>query len=137
MQVLLATTNKAKIKYYGTKLKEQGIEILTIEDLNLNLDVEETGKSPNENAILKAKAYYEVSEIPTIAIDDGLFFENVPDEIQPGVNVRRINGKRLSDTEMIEYYKGIVKQYGTLGQLKGYFLKSVAIVFGEKTDRTV
>lgn len=132
MQVLLATTNKAKIKYYGTKLKEQGIEILTIEDLNLNLDVEETGKSPNENAILKAKAYYEVSEIPTIAIDDGLFFENVPDEIQPGVNVRRINGKRLSDTEMIEYYKGIVKQYGTLGQLKGYFLKSVAIVFGEK-----
>ncbi|MCI9234332.1 MAG: hypothetical protein HFH08_07105 [Bacilli bacterium] len=133
MKVLLATTNKAKIKYYGTKLKEQGIEVLSIEDLNLGLDVEESGKSPNENAILKAKAYYEVSKIPTIAIDEGLFFESVPDEIQPGVNVRRVNGKRLSDTEMIEYYKGLVKQFGTLGQLNGYFLKSVAIVYGEET----
>lgn len=132
MQVLLATTNKAKIKYYGTRLKEQGIEVLNINDLQLNIEVEETGKSPNENAIIKAKAYHNASKLLTIAIDEGLFFENIPDDIQPGVHVRRVNGKRLNDKEMIDHYKNLVKKYGTLGQLKGYFLKSVAIVFGEE-----
>lgn len=133
MQVLLATTNKAKIKYYGTKLKEKGIEVLSLNDLNLNINVEETGKTPSENAIQKAKAYYKASNMLTIAIDEGLYFENIPDEIQPGVHVRRVNGKRLNDNEMIEYYKNLVKKYGISGQLKGYFLKSVAIVLENET----
>lgn len=129
MQFLLATTNKAKIKYYGTGLLEQGIDILTLRDLNIDLEVEENGKNPIDNAILKAKAYYEASKLPTIAIDEGLFFENVPEEVQPGVYVRRVNGKRLEDNEMVSYYKNLVKEYGNSGQLKGYFLKSVAIVY--------
>lgn len=57
-----------------------------------------------------------------------MFLENVPDSVQPGTHVRRVNGKRLSDNEMIEYYIGIVNQYGENGFLKGYFLKGVAIV---------
>lgn len=129
MQFLLATTNKSKIKYYGAGLIEQGIEILTLRDLNIDLEVEETGKNPVDNAVLKAKAYYEASQLPTIAIDEGLFFEGVPEEIQPGVFVRRVNGKRLEDSEMIEYYKNLVKEYGTSGELNGYFLKSVAIAY--------
>lgn len=136
MEVLLATTNKAKIKYYGSKLKEKRIKVLNLNDLNLNLYVEENGKSPSENAMIKAKAYYEISKIPTIAIDEGLFFENVPDEIQPATHVRRVNGKQLNDDEMIEYYKNLVKKYGTEGQLKGYFLKSVAIVFDNEITFT-
>lgn len=100
--------------------------------MNIDIDVEETGKSPNENAIIKAKVYYEVSKIPTIAIDEGLFFEQVPEEIQPGVFVRRVNGKKLNGEEMVKYYKNLVKKYGTQGQLKGYFLKSVAIVYEER-----
>ena len=52
MEVLLATTNKAKIKYYGKKLKEKGIDVLSLNDVSLDLDVEETGKSPSENAII-------------------------------------------------------------------------------------
>ena len=129
MQFLLATTNKSKIKYYGAGLIEHGIEILTLRDLNIDLEVEETGKNPVDNAVLKAKAYYEASQLPTIAIDEGLFFEGVPEEIQPGVFVRRVNGKRLEDSEMIEYYKNLVKEYGTSGKLNGYFLKSVAIAY--------
>ena len=37
MKYLLATTNKAKIRYYGTKLKKRGIEIITLEDLNIEV----------------------------------------------------------------------------------------------------
>lgn len=133
MKYLLATTNKAKIRYYGTKLKEHGIEIVTLEDLNIECDVDETGKNPIENAIIKASAYHKLSGMVTIALDEGLFLEEVPDSIQPGTHVRRINGKRLNDIEMIEYYIDLVNKYGKNGILKGYFLKGVAIVNQENT----
>lgn len=128
MKYLLATTNKAKIRYYGTKLREQGIEIVTLEDLNIKCNVDETGKNPIENAIIKASAYNQISGMPTIALDEGLFLKGVPDHIQPGTHVRRVNGKRLNDIEMIEYYIDLVNKYGENGILKGYFLKGVAIV---------
>ncbi len=131
MKVLLATTNDAKIKYYGTRLKEKGINLVTLKDLEIDVDVDETGKDPIENAVIKAKTYYEISQLPTIAIDDGLFFENVPEEVQPGTHVRRVGEKRLNDQEMIEHYINLVNQYGTDGKLNGYFLKGVAVVNGE------
>lgn len=43
-----------------------------------------------------------------------MYFDNVPDEIQPGAHVRTVNGVCLSDGQMIEYYSGLVKQYGNL-----------------------
>ena len=36
------------------------------------------------------------------------------DEVQPGVPIRNVNGKCLSDEERMEYYAGLVRQYGTL-----------------------
>lgn len=133
MKYLLATTNKAKIRYYGTKLRERGIEILTLEDLKIECEVDETGKNPIENAIIKARAYNKLSDIPTIALDEGLFLDGVPDNIQPGTHVRRVNGKRLNDVEMIEHYIDLVNRYGENGVLKGYFLKGVAIVHQDST----
>jgi len=133
MKILLATTNDAKIKYYGTRLEEKGIDLVTLKDLKIDIDVDETGKDPIENAVIKARAYNEISHLPTIAIDDGLFLENVPEEIQPGTHVRRIGNKRLNDQEMIEYYINLVNQYGIDGKLDGYFLKGVAIVDKDHT----
>lgn len=128
MKILLATTNKAKIRYYGNKLKQKGIDIVTLEELGITCDVDETGNNPIENAIIKAKAYYGISHIPTIALDEGLFLENIPDEIQPGTHVRKVNNRRLNDKEMIDYYISLVNKYGKDGKLLGYFLKGVAII---------
>ena len=75
--------------------------------------------------------YSKKSGMITIAMDDGLFLDNVPDEVQPGTHVRRVNGKRLNDTEMIEHYISLVNKYGTNGELTGYFVKGVAIVSGD------
>ena len=52
MKYLFATTNKAKIKYYANRLQENGIDIVTLEDLNITIDVEETGNDPVENALI-------------------------------------------------------------------------------------
>lgn len=45
-------------------------------------------------------------------MDDSLYIENVPSDKQPGLYVRRVNGKILNDEEMLEHYIGLVKQYG-------------------------
>ena len=128
MKVLFATTNKAKMKSYGTPLIKNGIELVSLNDLNIDIDVDENGNDVVENACIKAKAYYEISNMNTFAIDEGLYFEDVEDQIQPGTHVRRVNGKRLNDEEMIDYYLDLVNKYGKNGILRGYFKKAVALI---------
>lgn len=111
-KVLFATTNPAKVKKYAEKLEKRGIEVKTIKDLGINLQVEETGKNAIENAYIKAKAYYDATGITTIGMDNNLFIEELPEEKQPGTYVRRVNGNTLTDDEMIEYYTSLVKEYG-------------------------
>lgn len=76
--------------------------------------VSEDGNSPLENARLKALAYYNAFQIPVFSCDSGLYFDNVPDEVQPGVYVRNVGGKCLSDEEMMEYYADLVRKFGNL-----------------------
>ena len=131
MEVLFATTNPAKIKSYKEKLEEHGIKVLTLKDLGLNIDVEETGKTAIENASIKAKTYGKIAKKITIGIDTNLFFENVPENKQPGTHVRRVNGRTLTDEEMIEYYKNLAKEYG--GKLIARWVNGVAIYNGKET----
>ena len=78
MKVLFATTNQAKVKNYKKALEEKGIEIITIKDLNLKLNIDENGKNAIENAYIKAKAYYEATNMPTIGMDDNLYIDEIP-----------------------------------------------------------
>lgn len=109
-KVLFATTNLAKIEKYKEKLEEKGIQLISINDLNVRLEIEESGKNAIENAHIKAKPYYEKTKMPTIGMDNCLFIEELPEEKQPGTHVRRINGKELNDEEMIEHYTKLAKE---------------------------
>lgn len=131
MKVLFATTNQAKVRKYKEALKEKGIELITINDLDFKLDINENGKNAIENAYIKAKAYYERAKIPTIGMDNCLFIEELPEEKQPGTHVRRVNGKELTDEEMIEYYTKLVKEYG--GQLTAKWVYGMVLCNGQKT----
>ena len=128
MKVLFATTNPAKINKYANGLKEKGIELLTLKDLKIDLNVEENGKNAIENARIKAKAYYNIAKIPTIGMDNNLYIEELPEEKQPGTHVRRVNGKELNDDEMIEYYSNLVKEYGVDGKLIARYVYGMAII---------
>lgn len=75
MKVLFATTNLAKVGKYKKALEEKGIELITINDLDSKLDIDENGKNAIENAYIKAKAYYDATKIPTIGMDNCLFIE--------------------------------------------------------------
>lgn len=118
MKLLYATGNPAKLSAMRNRLENIGIELVGLSDLKaegkLIPEVIENGETPLDNARIKALAYYNAFHIPVFSCDSGLYFENVPDEVQPGVHVRNINGKCLSDEEMKEYYAGLVGQYGNL-----------------------
>jgi 8-oxo-dGTP diphosphatase len=118
MKLLYGTGNPAKLSAMKSRLQQLDIELIGLNDLGAegkNIpEVVEDGDTPLENARLKALAYYETFQIPVFSCDSGLYFDNVPDEVQPGVHVRNINGKCLSDDEMIDYYSGLVKRYGNL-----------------------
>ena len=130
MKVLFATTNPAKVKRYATKLQERGIEVLTLKDIDIKINVEETGKNAIENAYLKAKAYYDATGIITIGVDDNLFIEELSEEKQPGTNVRRVNGKELTDEEMIKYYSGLAKENG--GKLTAKWVYGMVVFNGKE-----
>lgn len=118
MKLLYGTGNVAKLSAMKNRLEQLDLELISLNDLRAEgkivPKVIEDGNTPLENARLKAMAYYEAFQIPVFSCDSGLYFDNVPDEVQPGVHVRNVNGTCLSDDEMIDYYSGLVKAYGNL-----------------------
>lgn len=126
MKLLYATSNNSKIYNMRRRLKNIPIEIITPEELGIKVNVKEDGKSAVENAIKKAQAYYEETKIPTIAGDSALFIDGIPSNKQPGLFVRRVNGKVLSDDEMIEYYTKLIESIG--GKSTGYYVTGLALI---------
>ena len=135
MKVLFATSNPAKVRKYADKLKENGIDLLTLKDFDIDLHPDEKGKNALENAFIKAKAYYDELNIITIGMDNNLYIDGIPEDRQPGVFVRRINGKELNDDEMIEHYTSLVKEFG--GKLKARWVYGMVVYNGkEKREYT-
>ena len=128
MKVLFATKNPAKVKKYKDELEKNGIELITANDIEKDINVDESGKNCVENAYIKAKTYYEETGIVSIGMDNTLFIEELPEEKQPGTHVRRVNGKELSDDEMIEYYTSLVSEYG--GKVTAKWVYGM-VVYGE------
>lgn len=126
MKVLIATKNKGKIEKYSSMLQSLGVNFITLNDIDLEIEINEDGKNTTENAIIKAKAYHEAIEMPVLTDDSGLMIDKLPKEKQPGVFVRRYNGKELSDEEIIELYSKEIENVG--GESTGAFIISIAII---------
>lgn len=126
MKLIYGTENISKINSMRNILDEINIEI---EGLPKGLtSVEETGKHILENAQQKALHYYNQLKKPVFSADSGLYFDNVSEADQPGVKIRRIEGKRLSDEEMIDYYSNLSKKYGVL---KARYRNAICLVLDE------
>lgn len=128
-KILFGTTNQGKIAYVKRILKSLPLEVISISDMNINIDVEEDGKTTGENALKKSLEYYAKSKIPTFSFDSGLYIDKFDDDKQPGLFVRRINGKKASDEEMLQYYIMELDKVG--GESKAKWITSVAFVLSE------
>ena len=95
MRFVLATHNPGKLREMGEILKDFGIEVVCPRDLGLTRDVEETGTTFAENAMLKAKAICKAAGLPAIADDSGLCVDALGGA--PGVYSARYGGEGLDD----------------------------------------
>jgi XTP/dITP diphosphohydrolase len=103
MELLIATSNPAKLAEIKQFLGDLPIKIVSLHDINIPADAPETGKTFSENAILKAKYYFAKSGMPTIADDGGFEIDALNGE--PGVKSHRwVNQDHEStDEELIQF----------------------------------
>lgn len=127
-KILFATGNESKALRFKDGLLKKGIEIITINDLDKKVEVVENGSNAIENALIKARSYAKEIDIPIFAMDDNLYIENIKDNKQPGMYVRRVNGKRLTDEEMIDYYSNLAHTYSASGKLTCRWVYGIAVI---------
>lgn len=92
---IIATQNPAKLDEMSRILSGFFIQVISLQDANLSLDIEETGTTFAENALLKAKAVCAASGLPAIADDSGLCVDALNGG--PGVYSARYGGPDLDD----------------------------------------
>lgn len=109
-RLLIATTNKAKLAEYRLVLRDVGIEVelVSLGEIGIFEAPEETGATFAENALIKARFYFERARIATLADDGGLEIDALGGE--PGVRSHRwLPGGNENDSvaEVIRRMRGV------------------------------
>lgn len=122
-KIIAATKNKNKIREFKEILPD--FDIITQEEAGIDIDVEETGTTFRENALLKAKAIFEKSGISALADDSGLEVFALGGE--PGVYSARYGGEGLDDNGRLNLV--LEKMKDVDDELRGaQFVCSIAFV---------
>lgn len=106
-KLLIATTNKGKLMELKTFLQDLPIQLVSLSDLGIIDDIEETGKTYKENSQKKAVFYAKKSNLPAIADDGGLEIDAL--DGAPGVRSRRWLGYEATDEVLLEHLAKIAK----------------------------
>ncbi|MBQ8135232.1 MAG: non-canonical purine NTP pyrophosphatase, partial [Clostridia bacterium] len=126
MKILIGTTNPSKVKRFAEFLRGYDVEFCTLNELGITEEPDETGHTPEENAVIKAKFYGKYFDT-VICNDSGLYFEELPldDSRQPGLKIRTPGGRRLDDEEMITYYSALIHSLGD--KVSAFYLDGIAV----------
>ncbi len=136
-KILIATTNLAKLEELkiGLKsLKKEEIEVLTLNDVRVgDKEPEETGKTFQENAFIKAKFYADLTHLPVLSDDGGLVIPYLNNE--PGVRSRRWLGYEATDEELIKFALSNLR--GCTGSKRVAFLQTCLCFYDCQTKKTI
>ena len=100
-KLLIATHNMGKLRELSELLGDVPYELVSLGELGIDQDVDETGSTFEENAVLKAEGYRELAGIITLADDSGLEVDALSGE--PGVRSARYAGPDATDAERVEF----------------------------------
>ena len=126
VRLLLGSTNRRKIREWRLMLDRIAVELVDPHQSGLAVDTAETGETPEENARIKAIAYFDASGIQAFSLDAALRIEGLPDDHQPGVHVRRIDGgESATDARMVSHYSALLRGLG--GDATGVWTFGVAL----------
>ena len=124
MKFVLASQNQHKLKEMRDILSGHGIEVVLEGEVGLHLEVEETGETFAQNALLKARAVMEASGLPAIADDSGVCVDALNGA--PGVYSARYGGPELDDTGR---YRLLLNALRGQTDRTAHFTSAIACVF--------
>ena len=126
MKIVIATFNKGKFKEFKVLFSNSSFEILSLKDFTTE-DIDETGNSYEENAMLKAKKASELSNYPSLGDDSGLEVKLLNND--PGLFSARYSGKHATDETNI---KKLLKAVKNLENTKAKFVSTLAFYDPQK-----
>lgn len=133
-RVFLATNNHGKIERFKNLLWQsvRNLKVYTCEDLGIEpIDVIENGKTLEENAILKAKAYLGKVDMPIIANDTGFYVEgegfvDAPKRKALGDSDENQMTKEKIAEKILEFWKGVATKHG--GKVDAAWVESFVLI---------
>ena len=136
-KILIASTNPGKIteiKIGLQELEKQEIKVLTLNDVRVgDKEPEETGKTFQENAFIKAKFYADLTHLPVLSDDGGLIIPYLNNE--PGVKSRRWLGYEATDKELIKYTLSNLR--GCTGSKRIAYLETCLCFYDPQIKKTI
>ena len=124
MKMVLASKNAHKLTEMKDILSQLGVEVVLESDVGVDVDVEETGATFEENAYLKAHAVCQASGLPAIADDSGLCVDALNGA--PGVYSARYGGPDLDDAGR---YKLLLENLRGQLDRRGKFVSCICCCF--------
>lgn len=132
-RLLIATTNRAKLAEYRLILRDIGVdlELVSLADLQISETPEETGATFADNAMLKARFYFQRARIATLADDGGLEIDALGGE--PGVRSHRWLGSGGDDSDEALVAEVIRRMQGVEAARRTARLRaSIALIYEER-----
>jgi XTP/dITP diphosphohydrolase len=124
--VLVATHNQGKIKEFKEMMQDLAFDWLGLTEAGISFDVEETGQTLEENAMLKGEGYSKETGLLTLADDSGLEVDALNGA--PGVYTGRFGGPGLTPKERYELL--LQKMVGVPWEERTARFRCVIVLFG-------
>ena len=131
MKLVLASKNPKKLAEMNRILSQLGIEVCSEAEVGVDVEVEETGTTFEENSFLKAKAVMEASGLPAIADDSGLCVDALNGA--PGVYSARYGGEGLDDEGR---YRLLLENMRGQSPRTAHFVSVITCAFPDGTELT-
>ena len=132
-KIVFATGNAGKVKEIRMILADLGMEVLSMKEAGIRLDIEEDGTTYEENALIKARAVAAHTDAIVMADDSGLEVDALNKE--PGVYSARYLGEdtpySIKNAEIIKRLEGLEGE-----QRSARFVCAIAAVFPDKSEVT-
>lgn len=132
-KIIFATGNKDKVKEIQMILADLGVEVVTMKDAGISIDIEENGATYEENAMIKARAVAAYTDAIVMADDSGLEIDYLNKE--PGVYSARYLGEdtsyRIKNANLISRLDGVPDEKRT-----ARFVCAIGAVLPDGTELT-
>ena len=129
--MITITKNKGKIREMQEILSPLDIEIVSQQEIGIELDAEETGDTFEKNALIKARAVAMVCDYPILADDSGICVEALGGA--PGVRSARYAGDDASDSDRVNK---LLRELSSEKNRNAKFVAAVAFIWPDGTEIT-